>query len=291
MTCAGKAFRGALVAFMLTVPANAVPAEEIGTMALSVARVVGTPPGAGARPLGVGTRVVLDEEVSTGAQSRAEVLFRDQTSLSLGANTTVVLDRFVFDPASGSGELALGMTQGALRFIGGTLSDTRPALVTTPTATIGIRGSSALITTDGQQTSAVFVAGDELCLTPSGASGSFCTAQPGGLLTEDGFQGVVSQDVLAGISDQIDGVSAADGQSTDLGTLDLGEVVTVDVQPFSTGGTQPPETPDIVLGPAPAVPGDPDDDLIVDDPELPELPEFPELPGGLEDGCPPLCVE
>lgn len=238
----------------ITLPATAALAQDIGTIALSVAQVTGTPPNAAARALHIGSAVVLDEQVETGAASRAEVLFRDQTSLSLGANTAVVLDRFVFDPSSGAGELALTMTQGALRFIGGTLSDTQPALVTTPTATIGIRGSSALISSDGQSTIAVFIAGDELCLTPSGNADSFCTAQLGGLLTEQGFGGIIPPDVFAQISGQIDQITAADGQKTDLGQFDLGAVVPVDVQPFSTGGSQPPQTPDIVAGPPPAPP-------------------------------------
>jgi hypothetical protein len=49
-------------------------------------------------------------------------LFLDQTTLSLAPNTTIVLDRFVFDPDRGTGEIGLQLTEGALRFIGGTLS-------------------------------------------------------------------------------------------------------------------------------------------------------------------------
>jgi hypothetical protein len=241
-------------ALALTMPTKAAIAQDIGTIALSVAQVTGTPPGAAARALQIGSPVVMDEEVSTGAASRAEVLFRDQTSLSLGANTAVVLDRFVFDPRSGTGELAIGMTQGVLRFIGGTLSDTQPALVTTPTATIGIRGSSALISSDGERTIAVFIAGDELCLSPNATAISFCTAQLGGLLTEQGFGGIVPPDLLAQISDQIDQITAPDGQTTDLGQFDLGAVVPVDVQPFATGGSQPPQTPQIVPDPPPVPP-------------------------------------
>lgn len=233
----------------LTMLSTASLAQDIGTIALSVSQVTGTPPGAATRALRIGSSVVMDEEISTGAASRAEVLFLDQTSLSLGANTAVVLDRFVFDPRSGTGELALGMTQGVLRFIGGTLSDTQPALITTPTATIGIRGSSALISSDGQRTIAVFIAGDELCLTPKGTPNRFCTAQSGGVLTEQGFGGIVTPGVLTQISGQIDEITAPDGQTTDLGQFDLGAVVPVDLQPFATGGSQPPQTPRFVLVP------------------------------------------
>lgn len=273
----------------LSMPASTAMAQDIGTIALSVAQVTGTPPNAAPRALQIGSPVVLDEQVATGAASRAEVLFRDQTSLSLGANTAVVLDRFVFDPSSGAGEMALTMTQGALRFIGGTLSDAQPALVTTPTATIGIRGSSALISTDGQSTVAVFIAGDELCLTPNGGTGGFCTAQLGGLLTEQGFGGIVSPDVFAQITGQIDQITAADGQNTDLSVINLGAIVPVDVQPFSTAGSQPPQTPPIVLGAPPAPPAPPQQTADTPPEQVPP-PEPPAIPdsGNDEGNNPPI---
>jgi hypothetical protein len=103
--------------------------------------------------------VVQDERVQSSATGRGQLLFLDQTTLSLAPNTTIVLDRFVFDPNRGSGEIGLQLTEGALRFIGGTLSRQQDAVIVTPTSTIGIRGSSALVLHLNGRTIAIFIAG------------------------------------------------------------------------------------------------------------------------------------
>jgi hypothetical protein len=102
--------------------------------------------------------------VQSSATGRGQLLFLDQTTLSLAPNTTIVLDRFVFDPDRGSGEIGLQLTEGALRFIGGTLSREQDAVIRTPTSTIGIRGSSALVLHTNGRTIAIFIAGNRLCV-------------------------------------------------------------------------------------------------------------------------------
>ncbi len=212
--------------------------QDIGTMALAVAPVTGTPPQVAPRALAVGMGVVQDETLRTGAGARAEVLFADQTSLAMGENTAVVLDRFVYDPATGGGEMALSLTRGVLRFIGGALSDSQPALIKTPTATIGVRGSSAIATTNGRQTQVVFVAGNQLCLTPNGASSPICTNVIGGVLTDQGFIGQIDAQSLQSLLAAIDRVAAGGGSISDLDGLDLAQLVPLDVVPYSTGGGQ-----------------------------------------------------
>lgn len=278
-------------------------AQEIGRVALSVSDVRGTPPGGAPRPLAIGTGVMADESVETAAAARADILFRDETSLSLGPSTRITLDRFVYDPAAGSGEMAVSLTRGALRFVGGALSEGRPAVVTTPTATIGIRGSSALITTNGAQTTAVFLAGDEMCLATQG--NETCTSRIGGVINEEGYQGRVSAAGLDRLLAQVEGpvdAAAPGAGATDMGGLDLGRSVTPSTPPVSTRGRsldpQAPEQrteeeeatlsgrrPDPAGGPVPDMPEIPEEEI---DPEFPEDPEFPdpEFPEP-----PPFCTE
>lgn len=190
-------------------------AQSIGTVATNEPTMTGTPPGGGARDLVIGTGVVQDEVVASSATGRGQLLFLDQTTLSLAPSTVIVLDRFVFDPASGEGQMGLKLTKGALRFIGGTLSDKQAATVITPTATIGIRGSSALVIHFNGETIAIFLAGEELCITTG--ERQVCTSRKGAVLTEDGYQGRVNPDFLAGILRIIDGAPQG-GPGTGLGS-------------------------------------------------------------------------
>jgi hypothetical protein len=190
----------AALALALALPAAA---QDIGTVASSEPTLRGTPPGAATRTLGLGTNVIRDETVQSSPTGRGQLLFLDQTTLSLGPNTTIVLDRFVFDPDQGAGEIGLQLTEGALRFIGGTLSRRQDAVIRTPSSTIGIRGSSALILHTNGRTIAIFLAGDRLCVTTGGSRS--CTSRPGGVVTEDGYQGRVAPEFLAYVLGLIDG--------------------------------------------------------------------------------------
>lgn len=206
-------YAAAALALGLAAP---VAAQNIGTVASSEPTLRGTPPDAGTRTLSLGTGVVQDETIASSASGRGQILFVDQTTLSLAPNTTIVLDQFVFNP-DGSGQMGLQMTEGALRFIGGTLSRGQEATVATPTATIGIRGSSALIVHLNGETIAVFLAGERLCIS-SATGGRACTSRRGGVLTEDGFQGRVNPAFLAQILALIDGVPGGGGGGTGLGS-------------------------------------------------------------------------
>src|SRR5262249_59651052 len=81
----------------------------------------------------------------TTSSGSVQVLFADKTTLNVGPNSNLIIDTFVYDPAAGTGEMAVSLTKGALRFVGGQLSHQGAATVNTPTATIGIRGGIATI--------------------------------------------------------------------------------------------------------------------------------------------------
>ena len=92
-------------------------------------------------PIHRGDQVFQDEWVRTAAESLAQLALRDETNVSLGPSSQVKLDRFVFD---GSGSTAkkvlLDATKGTFRFFSGN-SPHDAYQVTTPQATIGVRGT------------------------------------------------------------------------------------------------------------------------------------------------------
>ena len=79
----------------------------------------------GTEAAAVGTIVHMNDSLRTGATSRLQVTFRDQTNLTLGENASVVIDRYVFDPDAGIGEATLNATKGAFRLATGRLSEMR----------------------------------------------------------------------------------------------------------------------------------------------------------------------
>lgn len=96
--------------------------------------------GAQERPLATGNPVLHNDRIRTGSNSVAQLLFADQTTLSVGPRSDITLDRFVYDPSRSSGDVAVSLTTGALRFVSGQ-QDPRSYQISTPVATIGVRGT------------------------------------------------------------------------------------------------------------------------------------------------------
>jgi hypothetical protein len=106
---------------------------------------LGTPPGAEERILQVGLGLVADETISTGPTGQTHLLFVDGSTISIGPNSSLSLDKFVYDPKVKKGELVVSVSKGLFRFVGGRISKKTPVLFKSPTAVIGIRGGVAIV--------------------------------------------------------------------------------------------------------------------------------------------------
>ena len=92
-------------------------------------------------PINVGDSMLRDETVQTGAGSAARFVMADSTNLSLGPSATLKLDRTVFNDEHSYRDVAIRMTTGAFRFVTGH-SEKTAYKITTPLATIGVRGTT-----------------------------------------------------------------------------------------------------------------------------------------------------
>ena len=91
----------------------------------------------------VGTPVHMNDRLRTGANARLEVTFIDKSSLTLGENANVAIDRYVFNPNKSSAQVALNATRGAFRFAGGKIEQMsqKNIVVNTPSAAMAVRGT------------------------------------------------------------------------------------------------------------------------------------------------------
>jgi hypothetical protein len=90
--------------------------------------------------LATGSEVYSNEQVRTAIESKAQLLFLDNTNLSIGPLSTIRLDSFVYDPNGSKGSVVLRAGIGAFRFITG-LQDKKSYAIKTEYATIGVRGT------------------------------------------------------------------------------------------------------------------------------------------------------
>jgi hypothetical protein len=123
----------------VTLAGGASAADRIGVAAAAQNRVEGVM-GGQTTPLRPGSTVYQDQNVRTGPASTAQLLFLDQTSLSVGPSSDVKLDKFIYDPSRSQGNVVLSATRGAFRFVSGTQQPSNYQ-IRTPVATIGVRGT------------------------------------------------------------------------------------------------------------------------------------------------------
>lgn len=97
------------------------------------------------RTITIGSSISHMERIRTTESGSVQVLFVDKTSMTVGPNSDLTIDEYVFDPKSGDGKLVASLGKGALRFVGGLISHAGNAEIKTSAATIGIRGGVVLL--------------------------------------------------------------------------------------------------------------------------------------------------
>jgi FecR protein len=127
-----------LLCLMANFDVHAAVGPEVGTV-----NKVENPAQVGAETAIVGTPVRMNDALRTGPKGRLQVTFRDGTTLTLGENARVTIDRYVYNPDQSTGELALETGVGAFRLATGKLSEMskKDINVKTPVAALAIRGT------------------------------------------------------------------------------------------------------------------------------------------------------
>jgi hypothetical protein len=95
------------------------------------------------RELKAGDKIYLNETISAGAGSGTQILLLDQSTFTIGEDSEVVMDTFVFDPATNDGKIVASVKQGSLKVISGLISKKNPDSLTVevPEGTLGSRGT------------------------------------------------------------------------------------------------------------------------------------------------------
>jgi hypothetical protein len=133
--------------------ASAQSPARVGEAAVvqnEVIRVSGT----SGTQINVGDAVLRNETVRTGSNSATRLVMIDSTNLSLGANSSITLDRTVFNDERSYRDVTIRLTTGAFRFVTGH-SDKNAYKITTGLATIGVRGTTLDILSQRGRTTVV----------------------------------------------------------------------------------------------------------------------------------------
>jgi len=95
--------------------------------------------------LGQGSKIFANDVLQTGADGRLSVTFVDGTIFTLSPGSRMVVDELIYDPAGQANSGSFDLIQGGFVFIAGQVARTGGMEVTTPAATMGIRGTTVLV--------------------------------------------------------------------------------------------------------------------------------------------------
>jgi hypothetical protein len=111
----------------------------------------GTPPDAAREAKRRGDDVVYQESLETLRKSALQVKFNDGSKLTLGANSKVLVDAFVYEPGNDQSKALISLPAGALRYVTGKMPKGQTT-IDTPTATMVLRGTNVKVSSDGTNT-------------------------------------------------------------------------------------------------------------------------------------------
>ena len=131
-----------------------------------------------------GSKIFFGDTVISNQNSNAQILFLDQTILTLGEDTELTIDEFIYDPNSHDGSFVSNVKSGTVKIITGQISKKNPENleVKFPSGTLGARGTEFVVLAENKNESTVVLLGPG----PQNSLGMI----PGNLILSDGISSV-----------------------------------------------------------------------------------------------------
>ena len=124
---------------LLLLLSNISYSSEIGIIGF----VIGDAFNQDGKKLNVGDPIYFGDTITTNEGGKSQILFVDQTVMTVGSNTELTIDEFVYDAENTDGKLLSTIKSGSVKILTGKISEKNPEnlVVETPAGTIGTRGT------------------------------------------------------------------------------------------------------------------------------------------------------
>jgi hypothetical protein len=185
--------------------------EPIGTVETADGQVEAVRADGTRVSLKVGDPVFQGDELVTGEDGAVGVVFADETTFALGEDGRMLLDEMVYDPGAQDGQIGMTLLTGAMTFVSGAVAKVNPDAmqITTPVATIGIRGTAGVLKVLGEQLDAVMLpelAGNGGDVDPNQANNGIVSGEF--IITNNNGETVTVNQPLQGVTSTPNGNSA-----------------------------------------------------------------------------------
>ncbi|HXX08071.1 MAG TPA: FecR domain-containing protein [Pseudolabrys sp.] len=125
--------------------ANQDASDQVGQVATLQGIATVTRGNAASATLKLSDAIYKKDALQTGANSSLGVTFDDETTLSLTANARIVVNDFLYEDGGKKNTAIFNIARGTVAFVASLVAKTGDMTITTPTATLGIRGTTGVI--------------------------------------------------------------------------------------------------------------------------------------------------
>tara|TARA_B100000965_G_scaffold283772_1_gene241689 strand:- start:597 stop:1172 length:576 start_codon:yes stop_codon:yes gene_type:complete len=157
-----------LLFFLVFQIINATAADFIGVLGFAIGDIENQR----GQKLVNGSKIYFGDTVKVKKQSNAQVLLLDETILTVGEDSEVKIDEFIYDPQSKSGKIVSNILSGTVKVMTGHISKNNPEdlEIKIPTGTLGTRGTEFVVIAESKNKSTVVLLGpgpnNSLGMTP-----------------------------------------------------------------------------------------------------------------------------
>jgi len=139
-------------ALLIFSSAHSFSKEMIGVIAAGIGEIQNQ----NKETLVTGSKIYFGDSVIVKTKSNAQILLMDETTITVGENSELTIDDFVYDPKSKVGKIVSNIKIGTVKIITGEISkqNTDNLVIKVPTGTVGARGTefAVVIESDGKST-------------------------------------------------------------------------------------------------------------------------------------------
>lgn len=142
-----RASQALCLAIGLSCGAGTAYSEAVGAASSLRPSATQEPPQQPAAEIALNAPIYRDALLATAADGALEVTFLDNSKLSIGPDSSAVVDEFVYSGQGASGEQVISYTKGVFRFISGNVPKEN-VKIETPSAVLGVRGTTLRVRVD-----------------------------------------------------------------------------------------------------------------------------------------------
>ena len=108
-----------------------------------------------------GSKIFYGDTILANSKSNAQILFLDETVMTVGENTELTIDDFIYNPITNDGNFVTNIKSGIVKTISGKISEKSPEKleVKMPNGSLGVRGTEFIVSLNSEKESTVLLLG------------------------------------------------------------------------------------------------------------------------------------